>query len=113
MTASPFLDRTSPPSGGDLEHLLGPSTALWAQLLHDLSSGVPVWETWRFAGRTRGWRLRLARGEGGAVLYLTPQPGYFVASFGRGGDDSGARVVVRNWRDLAQLEDLAAATLAS
>jgi hypothetical protein len=113
MTASRFLDRTSPPSGRDLEHLLGPATALWGQLLHDLATGVPVWETWRFTDRKRGWRLRLARGDGGAVLYLTPQPGCFLASFGRGGDDSGTRVVVRNWRDLVQLEDLAAATLAS
>ena len=75
MTERAFLDGTSPPSGRDLERLLGPATALWAQLLHDLSAGVPVWETWRFAHRRMGWRLRLARGDGGFVLYLAPRDG--------------------------------------
>ena len=113
MTGRTFLDRSSPPHGRELEDMLGPATALWTQLLHDLASGVPVWESWRFADRSRGWRLRLTRRATGPALYLTPRRGYFVAAFGGRDDRSGRRVEVRDWRDLAHLEELASVALAS
>jgi len=106
MTAQGFLDQGSPPTGRELEDMLGPATELWARLLHDLSSGMPVWETWRFSGDSQGWRLRLMRGSSGRALYLTPRRGHFLATFEGA---PGRRLDVRSWRDVVDLENRAAA----
>jgi hypothetical protein len=112
MTApTAFRDQRSPPTGRELEDMLGPATELWARLLHDLSSSVPVWETWRFARRPQGWRLRLTRSSRGPALYLTPRRGHFLATFGSTAAGRSARLDVRSWRDLVDLEDRAATAM--
>jgi hypothetical protein len=112
MTAQAFLDRSSPPTGRELEDMLGPATELWARLLHDLASGEPVWETWRFAGQKSGWRLRLTRSTIGPALYLTPRRGHFLATFGAAAAGHADAIDVRSWRDLADVEERASAMTA-
>jgi hypothetical protein len=108
LSTDTFLDPHTLPTGRELEGLLGPATALWERLLHDLSTGLPVWERWRFGGRSRGWRLQVRREPEGPTLYLEPRRAHFIASFGR-----GPRLDIRTWRDLIALEDRVSLRLVS
>jgi hypothetical protein len=78
MALSAFEDKAKKPGATDLERVLGPSAALWKQLVDDIGrSHPPIAEVWNFAGAKFGWSLRLKRKDR-VVLYMTPQSGYFL-----------------------------------
>ena len=139
MSPSAFLGRSCPPSERELEAVLGKATGLWVQLRANLSSEfAPLNGKWSFSGKSHGWLLQL-RHKRRTVLYMVPCPGYFVASLalrekvcqaaqGSGlpgrileiiqhapqyPEGRGVRLEVRNKKDLASVEALAAIKMAS
>lgn len=80
MEPSVFGDRTRIPTDGELEAALGPAIRLWGAVKATLAQEFdPLVEAWSFAGKARGWSLRLKRGHR-ALVYLTPLAGGFRAS---------------------------------
>jgi hypothetical protein len=134
MALSAFDDRTSAPKPRALQAMLGRSGPLWKKLKDDLQKSYgPLAEEWNFAGAAFGWSLRLKKGKR-VIVYMTPCRAHFLAAFvlgekavhaARGSDlppfvleaiDSarqyvegrGIRLEVRNRKDVAAIETLAA-----
>jgi len=84
MAASVFLDKSAAPSQADVAEVLGTTAALWTGLKRRAAAlFAPLTEEWVHAGKSRGWSLRLKR-KTRAVLYMTPQEGFFRAAFALG-----------------------------
>jgi hypothetical protein len=78
-----FLE-PAPPTPGALARALGGAAPRWRALEAGLAEDLgPLGEEWTFAGRKRGWSLRLKRGER-AIVYFTPLRGRFRAAFALG-----------------------------
>jgi hypothetical protein len=77
---SAFRDRDAAPGESQLEAMLGPAHKQWHALKARLAGDfAPLAEEWSFAGKGRGWSLRLAVGRR-PLVYLTPLPGRCRAS---------------------------------
>jgi hypothetical protein len=75
-----FIGKPEKPTDAELAAALGPTQALWDQLLADLALD-PEWNSY---SPKAGWALRLKRGKRN-IVYLSPCQGRFVASFVLGG----------------------------
>ena len=81
MALSAFDDKSNKPGAGDLERMLGRTSAHWDDLkAHIAAEYAPLDETWKFAGANWGWSLRLKRKKR-TVLYMTPRKGHFRVGF--------------------------------
>jgi len=137
MLPNAFIGRTSKPTDADLSAALGPSKALWDQLVDDLAKehGVDVQE-WTSYSVKAGWSLRLKHKKRNIVYLGAHQDGFHVAFiFGekavraarqsklpqrvlkiiaeapRYPEGTGIRVDVRSPKDLAVVKKLAAIKL--
>ena len=81
--AGTFHDPAMPPGDRDLAHALGPADPLWRRFTHHarVSCG-PLADEWSFS-KAFGWTLRLKQPTR-VLVYLTPSPSYFLASFALG-----------------------------
>lgn len=134
MALSALDDRSRMPEASELAEVLGRSSSLWDTLTADLHSQYdPLSEKWSFSGAKYGWSLGLKHKKR-TVLYLIPQRRHFLVAFVLGGkaiaaahksdlppsvlqaieggkqypEGRGVRLEVRNRRDLAGVERLAA-----
>jgi hypothetical protein len=84
MPPNAFIGKPKAPTSDELHEALGPSKALWDQLVKELAdeSRVAIQE-WSSYSRKAGWALRLKRAER-TILYLSPCQGSFRASFALG-----------------------------
>ncbi len=79
MALSAFEDKSRAPQPEELKRVLGRSAQLWFDLVAQIESSFPgVTQQWNFAGQKFGWSLRLRQKER-VILYMTPQPGSFLA----------------------------------
>lgn len=128
-----FADQSSRPTPKALARMLGRTSGLWTQLIAHLQAEYgPLVEEWHF-GKAYGWSFRLKR-QKGALVYLTPRRGHFLASFALGekacaaakdaglpgaiveildaaptyAEGRGVRIPVRTARDRASVETLTA-----
>ena len=84
MPPNAFIGKPEKPSSDELRAKLGPSKALWDQLLKELADEHRVAiQEWSSYSRKAGWALRLKRAER-TILYLSPCQGYFCASLALG-----------------------------
>ncbi|MGA3144701.1 MAG: DUF3788 domain-containing protein [Verrucomicrobiota bacterium] len=84
MLPNAFIDKPKKPTAAELTAALGPSKALWDQLLAGLADehNLTVQE-WNSYSRKAGWSLRLKLKDRN-ILYLTPCQGCFFVSFALG-----------------------------
>jgi len=84
MLTNAFIDKPKKPTAAELTAALGPSKALWDQLLAGLADehNLTVQE-WNSYSRKAGWSLRLKLKDRN-ILYLTPCQGCFFVSFALG-----------------------------
>lgn len=81
MALSAFDDKSKKPGAGDLEKMLGRSSAHWDALIaHIASEYAPLERMWNFAGARWGWSLRLKQKKR-TVLYMTPCKKHFLVGF--------------------------------
>jgi len=84
MFPNAFIGKLERPADSDLTEALGPAKALWDELLAALANEFKIdVQEWNSYSRKAGWSLRLIRGKR-AILYLSPCPGCFFASFALG-----------------------------
>ena len=139
MALSAFDDKSKKPGAGDLEKMLGRTSAHWDDLkTHIAAEYSPLDETWNFAGAKWGWSLRL-RQKKRTVLHMTPCKGYFLVGFALGekavkaahdsrlpdsvltvideapkyAEGRGVRLEVRTAQDVRNVEKLAAIKMAN
>jgi hypothetical protein len=81
VSENAFVGKPEQPGDSELSAVLGPSRALWDQLLDDLSSedSITGWK-WHSYSVKAGWSLRLQRKQRN-ILYLVPRRGGFLAAF--------------------------------
>lgn len=81
--AGTFHDPAMRPGDRDLAHALGPVDPLWRRFTHRVRvSCGPLTDEWSFS-KGFGWTLRLKQ-PARVLVYLTPGPSYFLASFALG-----------------------------
>jgi len=139
MTTSVFLDTCREPQPEELPAVLDRSHLHWKRLLAHLAQQyAPLTDAWKCYIRKYGWSLQVKRRKR-TVLYMTPQTKHFRVTFVLGdkavaaaresdlpaqvmADIDGARkyvegrsvgIDVRNKRDLAVVETLAAIKMAN
>lgn len=84
MLPNAFINQTEKPTDDELSAALGPSRALWDQLLAELAGELDVTiQEWNSYSPKAGWSLRLKR-EKRTILYLSPCRGSFRAAFALG-----------------------------
>lgn len=78
-----FHDPSMPPTDRELAAALGAADSLWRRLTHEVrvSCGALV-DQWSFS-KAFGWTLRLKQ-PARVLVYLTPSPSHFLASFALG-----------------------------
>jgi Protein of unknown function (DUF3788) len=80
LAPNAFIGKSEMPTEAELAAALGPSKALWDQLVDDLArDGVDVQE-WNSYSPKAGWSLRLKRKERN-IVYLGPFQGGFRVAF--------------------------------
>jgi hypothetical protein len=78
MALSAFDDKSKKPGTGELERILGRTSAHWNSLkTHIAAEYPPLDDTWNFAGAKYGWSLRLKQKKR-TVLYMTPCKKHFL-----------------------------------
>lgn len=82
-TASPA---PRPPDVEALANLLGRSVVVWEDLHREIGKEFgPLDEKWSFSAKTGTWLLQLKQRKGKrTILYLSPGPKQFLASFALG-----------------------------
>ena len=84
MLPNAFINQTEKPTDDELSAALGPTRALWDQLLAELAGELDVAiQEWNSYSPKAGWSLRLKR-EKRTILYLSPCRGSFRAAFAMG-----------------------------
>jgi hypothetical protein len=84
MLTNAFIGKPEQPSDRELAIELGPSKALWDQLLTKLAKECDIRShEWKSYSREAGWSLKVKR-EQRTILYLSPSRGSFMASFALG-----------------------------
>ena len=139
MALSAFDDKSKEPQAADLQSTLGRSSIHWDSLIaHIGTEYAPLDKAWIFAGAKWGWSYRL-RQKKRTVLYMTPCRRHFLIGFVLGekavkaahactlpdsilaiideaekyAEGRGVRVEVRNKKDLAVAQKLAAVKMAN
>ena len=78
--AGAFNDPSVPPADRDLARALGAAHPLWRRFTDDLRAACgPLVDQWSFS-KAFGWTLRLKQPTR-VLVYLTPGPSHFLASF--------------------------------
>src|ERR1035438_238578 len=87
VSSNAFIGKPEKPGDAELSSVLGPSRALWDQLLDDLSSegSITGWE-WHSYSVKAGWSLRLKRKQRN-IVYMVPCQGAFLAAFVFGSEE--------------------------
>jgi hypothetical protein len=84
MLPNAFIGHAAQPTAAELAETLGPAKPLWDRLLEDLSAELKLTLCeWNSYSRKAGWSMRLKRKERN-IVYLSPHPGCFTASFALG-----------------------------
>lgn len=78
MPLSHFVDKSSQPSSGEIEAILGTAFPLWQRLLRFMDDDYQMTGEMSYGGRNYGWNLWY-RKSGKALISLYPQPGQLVA----------------------------------
>ena len=78
-----FIGQAKAPTDRELAAALGAGKTLWDQLLGELSAQHKLTPEWNSYSPKAGWSLRLKR-EARNIVYLSPSPGGFMASFALG-----------------------------
>jgi hypothetical protein len=78
-----FIGKPKKPTESELASELGPSKALWDELVDDLAKEYRLAREWNCYSKKAGWALRLKRGDRN-IVYLSPLRGCFRASFALG-----------------------------
>ncbi len=87
MGAMSFDGKAKTPDGKALAKGLGPSKALWDELVANIAAAYPpITEAWGFY---RSWSLRLKRKDR-TIVYLLPDEGGFRCAFVFGGKATDA-----------------------
>jgi len=95
MALSAFDDKLHPPEADDLVAVLGKAAARWDALLTHLHEQYPpAEEQWGFSGTKWGWGLRVKQ-KRRAILYMTPQEGFFYIGFALGEKAVSAAAEIR------------------
>ncbi|MBZ5532059.1 MAG: DUF3788 domain-containing protein [Acidobacteriia bacterium] len=85
MPSNAFIGRPTRPTEGELAAELGKAKLLWDQVIVGLADDLQVnGQEWSSYSKKAGWSLRLKR-AGRIIVYLSPCPGCFLASFALGG----------------------------
>jgi len=78
-----FHDPSAPPTDRDLAAALGAADPLWRRLIDEVRTSCgPLVDQWSFS-KAFGWTLRLKQ-PARVLVYLTPGPSHFLASFALG-----------------------------
>ena len=139
MTLSALDDKARKPRPADLAETLGRSYTHWKSLAAHLDREFPpLTQEWNFSGAKWGWSMRLKQKKR-TVLYMTPCRKHFLAGLVLGekavkaahearlaasvlalidaatkyAEGRGVRIEVRNKKDLANVEKLAAVKMAN
>jgi len=83
MFQNAFIGKPKKPTEAEVAQQLGPSKALWDQLLAELAAENRIAGEWHSYSRKAGWSQRLKLGAR-TILYLSPCQGTFWASFALG-----------------------------
>ncbi len=84
MLRNAFVGQSKCPTEKQLASVLGESHALWQQLVADLKRELKLdKEEWNSYSVKAGWSLRLQLKKRN-IVYLSPGPGCFLASFALG-----------------------------
>ena len=81
MSPNAFIGKAKKPTDGELAAALGPTKAIWDQLLAELDRefGVNINE-WNSYSPKAGWSLRVKR-KARTIVWLGPREGCFIAAF--------------------------------
>jgi hypothetical protein len=81
MRENAFIGRVKKPTSADVSVALGPSKALWDNLIADVKNECKIdGQEWKTYSPKVGWSLRLMRKKRN-ILYLAPSHGCFRVSF--------------------------------
>ena len=81
VVANPFAGYAKAPTESELNRVLASARQLWYRLLEELADDLNLTATeWNTSSPRRGWSFRVKRGER-IIVYLSPLPGSFQASF--------------------------------
>lgn len=84
MLTNAFIGKPEQPTDRELAAELGPSKAVWDQLVTRLATECDIRDhEWHSYSRKAGWALKVKRGQR-TILYLSPSRGSFMASFALG-----------------------------
>ncbi|MGD0546512.1 MAG: DUF3788 domain-containing protein [Terracidiphilus sp.] len=75
-----FIGLAVQPTAEELASALGPTVALWRQLIDWLAEQKVVDQEWRSSGKKYGWYLRLKVTKRN-IIYLSPSNGCFRVAF--------------------------------
>jgi hypothetical protein len=77
MPLSAFEDKDHQPNETDLKEALAETYLIWTNLKSDIFAAYPpMTETWKFAGKSTGWGMRLVQKDR-VIVYMTPSDGFF------------------------------------
>jgi hypothetical protein len=77
MPLSAFEDKDHQPTDSDLKEALAETYVIWSKLKSSIIEKYPpMIETWKFAGKSTGWGMRLVQKDR-VIVYMTPADGYF------------------------------------
>ena len=80
MPISAFDDKDHQPDDLDLRESLAETYSVWTGLKTAIIDKYPpMIETWKFAGKSTGWGMRLVQKDR-VIVYMTPCDGYFLFS---------------------------------
>jgi len=81
MSPNAFINKPKPPTSAELATALGPTKAVWDQLLADLAQEFEVnVHEWKSYSLKAGWSLRVKR-KARTIVWLAPCAGCFRAAF--------------------------------
>jgi hypothetical protein len=81
MLENAFIGKLKKPTSADVSAVLGPSKALWDDLVADVKDVCKIdGKEWKSYSPKAGWSLRLIRKKRN-ILYLAPSHGCFRVSF--------------------------------
>jgi hypothetical protein len=133
-----FVGRTETPTAEELDSALGPSAAVWHELVEWMEAHGAPEEEWKSSGAKYGWSLRLKQKKRN-IVYLSPCEGCMRIAFILGDravaaarqahlpkrvldalegaprypEGTGLRLTVRSVRDLPAIEKLAQIKMAN
>lgn len=133
-----FVGRSETPTLEELDSVLGPTAAVWHELVEWMETHGAPEEEWKSSGAKYGWSLRLKQKKRN-IIYLSPCKGCMRIAFILGDravaaarqahlpkrvldaleeaprypEGTGLRLMVRNERDLPAIEKLAQIKMAN